>query len=100
MKLQLQKLKLLNFNLSKLLKLVGVFLIVFSFGIKQNFAQSPCDDITEIEFGETYTATLEANSGYWTEYNGGSGLTYSGSEKVFKFTPTLGGIYDFYLYQR
>lgn len=99
MKLQLQKLKLLNFNLSKLLKLVGVFLIVFSFGIKQNFAQSPCDDITEIEFGETYTATLEANSGYWTEYNGGSGLTYSGSEKVFKFTPTLGGIYDFYLYQ-
>lgn len=54
----------------------------------------PCASIQTMECGQNYTATLQPNSGYWTNYTGSS-LSWNGSEQVWSFTAPTTGSYTF-----
>lgn len=54
----------------------------------------PCDDKTQMDCRILYTATLEPDEGAWTSYPD-SPHNYTGSEKVWEFTATQTGEYEF-----
>lgn len=89
-----------NFLLTSKLSLH--FLVVFATGSTVTQAGiydgTPCDTKIIAECGVEYTATLEPNSGSWTNYTGVA-YNYTGSEQVFEFTAQQSGLFTIELNQ-